>query len=237
MVKNGGIQQQLSQGSALQKYRSAVTGTQGIKQFLLYEFSATVISVLPGVIGVYARRLFMPLLLSHFGCKITMHQNITVRRPYRISIGDGVTLEKGVTLDVKTDAGRIEIQDDVHIGRDTILSCPGGTIVICSGVSIGSKCRLGSLEGLIIGPHSMIGDSVCIVGAGHAYSSNDIPIVQQPLTCKGQTVIEDYVEIEKEVTVLDGIHIAKNAKVARSSLVNKNIESGCTVGGVPAFPC
>lgn len=237
MVKNGGIQQRLSQGSALQKYRSTVIGSQGIKQFLLYELSATVISVLPGRFGVYARRLFMPLLFDRFGRNITMQQNITLRRPHRISIGDGVILEKGVTLDVKSDAGHIDIQDDVHIGSDTILSCPGGTIVLCSGVRIGSRCRLGSLEGLLIGPNVKIDDYVCIVGAGHAYTSSKTPIIQQPLTCKGQTVIEDSVEIEKEVTVLDGIHIGKNAKVACNSLVNMNIASGATVSGVPAFPC
>lgn len=237
MTKNGGIQQKLHQGGALQKYRSTVTGNQGINKFLLYELSATVISILPGRLGIHARRLFMPFLFDRFGQSVTMQQNITFRRPHRISIGKGAVLENGVTLDVKTGAGYIEIQDEVHIGRDTIISCPGGTVVICSGTRIGSRCRLGSLEGLIIGRHSMIDDFVCIVGAGHAYRSNDIPIIQQPLTCKGQTVIEDYVEIEKEVTVLDGIQIGKNAKVTRSSLVTKNIESGSTVGGVPAFPC
>ncbi len=162
-----------------------------------------------------------------------MKQNITLRRPHRISIGNRVVLENGVTLDVKTDAGYIEIQDDVHINKHTIISCPGGTVVICTGVRIGSRCRLGSLQGLKIGANAMIDDYVCLVGAGHAYSATDTPIIRQPLTCKGETAIGDCVEIEKGVTVLDGIHIGNNAKIVHNSLVNKDIAAGATVAGVP----
>ena len=233
MTNNGGIQQKLNQGGALQKYRSTVTGSQGISQFLLYEFSATVISLLPGRFGVHVRRLYLPLLFDCFGCNVTMKQNITLRRPHRISIGNRVVLENGVTLDVKTDAGYIEIQDDVHINRHTIISCPGGTVVIRSGVRIGSRCRLGSLQGLKIGANAMIDDYVCLVGAGHAYSATDTPIIRQPLTCKGETAIGDCVEIEKGVTVLDGIHIGNNAKIVHNSLVNKDIAAEATVAGVP----
>lgn len=237
MIKNGSIQQQLCQGGTLQKYRSTVIGNKGVKELLLYEFFTAIICPLPGAFGIHARHFFSPLLFNRFGRKITMKRDVVFRRPHQIRIGNGVTLERGVTLDVKSNDGFIEIHDDVHIGRNTILSCPGGTIVVGKGTHIGKKCRLGSLEGLTIGRHSIIGDLTCIVGAGHTFCSRDLPIIQQPLTCKGQTIIEDYVEIGKEVTVLDGTHIGQKAKIIAKSMVNKNIASNCTVCGVPASLC
>ncbi len=231
------IQQQLSQSNTLQKYRSIVIGDKGSKEFFLYELLTTIICPLPGSLGIYARRFFLPLLFNRFGCKITMNQNVAFRRPHQIRIGDNVILENGVTIDVKSNSAVIEINDDVHIGKNTILSCLGGSITIGKGTCVGNNCRLGSLEGLTIGRYSKINDSVCIVGAGHAYSSHDLPITQQPLTCKGPTIIEDYVEIEKEVTVLDGVHIGQKTKILANSLVNNNIASDCKASGVPASPC
>ena len=236
MVEKETIQQQLSQSGSLQKYRSIVIGNKGAITFLLYEFLTTIICPLPGSLGIYARRFFMPLLFNRFDCKIIMKQNVAFRRPHQIRIGNNVILENGVTIDVKSNSGAIEINDDVHIGKNTILSCLGGSIIIGKGTCIGKNCRLGSLKGLTIGQHSKIDDFVCIVGAGHAYSSHDLPIIQQPLTCKGPTIIEDYVDIEKEVTVLDGVHIDQKAKIIANSLVNNNIASNCKAGGVPASP-
>ncbi len=237
MTDSGGIQQKLHKGGALRRYRTTVTGDQGLARFLLYEFSAFFVSVLPGRTGCAGRRLFMPLLFDRFGKGVTMGSNITFRRPHRISIGRGVVLEEGVTLDVKTEAGYVKIEDNVRIGRDTIVSCPGGTVIIAHSARIGSRCRLGSLQGLKIGSHAVIDDNVCIVGAGHDYSSRELPIIRQPLTCRGQTVIEENVSIEQEVTVLDGVHIGERAQVLSNSLVNRDVAAGSKVGGVPVFSC
>lgn len=236
MPKSKSIQQQLSQGGTLQKYRSTVIGNKGIKEFLLYEFTTTLICPLPGAFGIYARHIFMPLLFNHFGHKTTMNKDVTFRRPHKIHVGDRVILESGVILDVKTSAGFIEIHDDVHIGKNTILSCPGGTISIGKGTRIGENCRLGSLKGLAVGQYSMIDNFTCIVGAGHTFSSHNLPIIHQPLTCKGSTTIEDYVQIGKKVTVLDGVHIGKKTKILDNSLVNKNIPPNCSAWGIPASP-
>ena len=235
-MNKGGIQQHLSQSGALDKYRSTVCGNKGTKEFLLYEFSTTFISPLPGKFGIYIRQIIMPLLFNHFGHKIIMQQDVAFRQPHQIRIGKNVILESGVTLDVKSSSGSIEIHDNVHIGRNTILSCPGGALVIGRGTRVGKNCRLGSLEGLTIGQSSVIGDYSCIVGAGHAYSSHKLPIIQQQLTCKGPTVIENYVEIGKMVTILDGVHIGQKTKILTNSLVNKNILSNSTVRGTPAHP-
>ncbi|MDH3327690.1 MAG: acyltransferase [Desulfobulbaceae bacterium] len=236
MIEKGGIQQELTQSGTLRRYRSTVIGNKGCKEFLLYEFTTTVICPLPAAFGMYARRIFMPLLFKNFGRQVTMDRDVAFRRPNQIRIGNGVILEQGVTLDVKSNGGCIVIHDDVQIGRNTILSCPGGVITVGRGTLIGRNCRLGSLEGLTIGRNTKIEDFACIVGAGHSYSSSDLPIIQQPLTCKGPTVIEDKVVIEQEATVLDGLHIGENARIAAGSLVNTNVAPNSRVRGIPASP-
>lgn len=233
----GGIQQRLRKGGALSRYRSAITGTKGMLTFLFYECFVVFVSPLPGPLGTFARRLVMPLFFHSFGRGVTIQGNVTFRRPHRISIGDNAVIKGGVTIDVKTEAGYIKIGDHVQIAKDTILSCPGGILTIGSETRIGCKCRLGSLQGLTIGQSVVIGDRVCIVGAGHEYSSVVIPIIQQPLSCKGETVIEGHVQLEQEVTVLDGVHIGQHARVASGSLVNRNVKSNTTVAGVPAISC
>lgn len=235
-MQKGGIQQELSHGGSLRRYRSTVTGRKSCLEFLLYEFAATVICPLPGAFGLHARRLVMPPLFRDFGRHVSMNRDVAFRRPHQISIGSGVTLEQGVTLDVKSNDGRIVIQDNVYIGANTILSCPGGVMTIGRGSRIGKNCRLGSLKGLTVGRETVIEDSACIVGAGHAYDSRDLPIIRQPLTCKGPTVIEDRVVIEREATVLDGLHIGKKARITAGSLVKSNVAADSRVRGVPASP-
>ena len=83
----------------------------------------------------------------------------------------------------------------------------------------------------------MINDDACIIGAGHAYRSKDLPIIKQPLTCKGPTIIDAYVEIGKEVTILDGVRIGKKARVLAKSFVRNDIAPNCTASGAPASPC
>lgn len=231
-----GIQQKLSREGSLAIYRSTVIGRRGVIDFLFYELFMVSLAPMPGKIGIFIRKLFLPYIFNHFGQKNVFQRDVLFRRPKQIHIGNRVTVERGVTLDVKSEAGFLDIQDDAHVGQDTILSCLGGRMVIGKGTRIAEKCRLGSLKGLILGQNVIIDKAVCIVGAGHAFNSRELPITKQELTCKGQTVIENDVKIEKEVTVLDGVHIGKGVKVKAGSLVNADIPANTVVQGVPAVP-
>lgn len=234
MDSKGGIQQELSRNKPLSMYRLTVIGNEGIFFFLVYEFFVVVLTPIPGRVGIFLRKLFLPYILNHSGRKNVFQRDVIFRRPKQIRIGNQVTLERGVTLDVKGDAGFIEIQDGVHIGQDTILSCPGGQMVIEKGTRIAKQCRLGSLLGLRIGQNTTIDEAVCIVGAGHAFHSRNLPIMKQELTCKGQTMIETDVIIEKGATVLDGVHIGSGATIKAGSLVTSDIPINTVVRGVPA---
>lgn len=233
-MKDGAIQEQLQrQGSPLHKYRQAVSGRQGFASFLYYELVTILVSPLPGRVGIRLRRIALPPLFAGFGSWVTVRQNVSFRRPKQIRLGRNVTIDAGVILDVKNEAGSIEIQDNVHIGCNTILSCPGGELVIGAGTLIGSRCRLGSLMGLSVGRGCVIDNQACLVGAGHAFDSLEIPIIRQQSTCRGKTTLHDGVRVGRRATVLDGLELGENAVVAPGSLVNRDIPAGCHAGGVP----
>ena len=238
--KKGVIQQQLrkkDKESPLQKYGQVVAGKPGKRDLLRYEFCVSLVAPLPGPIGIWLRRFFLPFIFENFGRDVIMERDVSFRRAGQISIGSNVTIGCGVTLDVKTEAGRIRVGDNVSIGRNTIISCPGGTVTIEDGARIGKYCRLGSLKGLIIGKQCCLENFVCVVGAGHEFKSLKNPIIQQPLTCRGLTVIKDNVRIGRRTTLLDGVQIGSNVCIKPGSLVNKDVAAANIVGGVPAASC
>lgn len=237
-IPGGGIQQQLAKPSSpFRKYRQTMVGEKGIVFFILFELYQMFCTWLPGNTGKHVRRRVVPLFIMGTKKQITTGSNITLRRPGQISIGNNVTLAAGVTLDVKSNAGHIILHDNVCIGENTILSCPGGVLSIGRGTRIGKKCRLGSLKGLILGDDCCIENLVCIVGAGHEHHQLDTPIIQQALTCKGPGIIGNMVHIEEKSTILDGIQIGDGAHVYQGALVNRNIAPGTKVTGIPASSC
>lgn len=234
MERQGGVQRQLARKGPLAMYRATVTGNDGAAAFLLYEFFTLIFVPMPGKAGIWLRRVFLPFLFKGFGRGNVVERDVAFRRPGRISMGCGVTLERGVTLDVKSDDGAIEIRDNVRIGKNVILSCPGGTMVLEQGVRVANNCRLGSLKGLRIGRNAVLGEGACIVGAGHGFGRRDVPIIRQELTCRGETVIGENVVIEQGATLLDGVRIGAGATIRAGSLVTRDIGAGAVAGGVPA---
>ena len=222
------------EGSALSRYQRAVIGRKGLLTLFLYEVINFFILPLPGKPGIWLRRIILPYLLGETGRNISMGANCTVRNGAAIFIGASACIAENATLDVKPGDNRLSIGDRVHIGRMTIFNCNGGKIEIGDSTEIGEFCRLGSLQGLTVGRHCTIGDRCCLSGASHAFADIDVPIIQQPITCKGATVIGNHVTLGEDVTVLDGVTIGDNVTILGGSLVNKNIADDQVAGGVPA---
>lgn len=221
-------------GGSFTKYRRFAVGDGGYTQLLLYELANFFCIPLKGKAGIFIRRLVLPSVINKGGIKFSIGADCTIRNGKKIIIGDHAVIEDKVTLDVKPGGQKLVIGDRVHIGRRTILNCGGGVIDIGEETNIGSVCRLGVLQGLSVGHHCVIGDRSCISGASHSFSDTEIPIIQQPLVCKGHTSIGDFVTIGERVTILDGITIGNHVTIRSDSLVNKNIGDGMVVSGVPA---
>jgi acetyltransferase-like isoleucine patch superfamily enzyme len=230
---NGLQQPPTVSGGALQRYRAMAVGRKGYATLLLYELVATFILPLPGQAGGWARRLFLPWLCRSFGRQVSIGCDCTVRNPAVIEFGDRAVIGRQVCIDAKPAADRLSIGADVHIGDGSICNCAGATLEIGEGTVIGAATRIGSRLGLTIGRNCRIGVAVCLSGAAHAYDRRDIPIVLQPVTCKGPTVIGNDVVIGDRTTVLDGVRIGDRVRIAPDSLVISDIPADLLVSGVP----
>jgi len=199
-----------------------------------YEFIECCISPIPGKLGRFLRSFFYPALFQRCSRSVNIEKNLTIYQPSKICLSANVEIEESVTLNVKGSGQGIILKDKVKIEKETILSCPGGKIIIGEGTKIGQKCRLGSLLGLEIGQNCIVGKESYLIGAAHSYSSVDEPIIQQPLTCRGKTIIGDNVNIGSGVTIRDGIRIGNGATIANGSLVLIDVAGDTNVKGVPA---
>lgn len=233
--KHNSIQKQLSSpGNSLYKYRNALVGDRSFLKLIAYEIIIFTTASLPRQTGIKLRSFFYSALLKRIGRSVKIGRDCSMMRPHLIEIGDHVILDDKVALDVKLDGKGITLMDGVVIGDSTVFSCPGGQITVGMETTIGSRCRLGSLQGLSVGKGCTIGDNTYIVGAGHRFDDIDRPIIVQGLTCKGPSVIGDNVIIGDRVTVLDGVTIGSDSHIATGSLVNKNVPPNSYVSGVPA---
>jgi acetyltransferase-like isoleucine patch superfamily enzyme len=233
--ETGGVQQHLSRpGNAVRKYQQTVTGVDSWLILVVYEFIECCVTSVPGRLGRFLRSVFYPFIFASFSRTVQTGKNLTLHQPAKISLAAGVVIEDFVTLSVKEKGTGIILKDSVRVGEKSILSCPGGTIVIGEGTVIESQCRLGSLKGLTIGNSCHIGQRTYLIGAAHAFDRLDIPIIKQPQTCRGETIIGDQVKIGSGVTILDGVRIGNCVHIADGSLVLKDVADSSFVQGVPA---
>lgn len=223
--------------SQLGRYRAVAVGEdQGLKDLLVYELINTFILPLPGGLGRVMRNLFFPMVFGKFAQSTRTGVDCTIRNPRKIRIEEYAVIEDGVTLDVKPHAQNLFIGRNVLIGRRTILNCAGGIMTIGNGTQIGPFSRLGSKKGLQIGRNCRIGEQACLSGAAHAYDDRTRPIVLQAVTCKGPTILGDFVTVGDRSTLLDGVIIGNNVQIAPDSLVIRDIPDNSVVAGVPAAP-
>lgn len=233
--ETGGVQHHLRRpGSAVRKYQQTVTGVDGWLALVVFELIECCITPVPGRLGQLLRALFYPFIFASCSRTVKIGKDLTIHQPAKISLAAGVVIEDLVTLNVKGGGAGIVLKNDVRVGEGSILSCPGGSIVIGEGTVIGRQCRLGSLQGLTIGKCCHIGEGAYLIGAAHAFERLDIPIVQQPQTCRGETLIGDYVRIGRGVTIRDGVRVGNRAHIGDGSLVLKDVAESSFVQGVPA---
>ncbi len=85
----------------------------------------------PGALGLVLRKMLYPALLGSCGRNVVFGQNVVLRHPHKIRIGDNVVVDDNCLLDAKGESNKgIAIGSGVFIGRNTILSCKNGDIEI-----------------------------------------------------------------------------------------------------------
>ncbi len=219
-------------GSPLGKYQQTMVGSTGILALIVYELFEMFVTPVPGNIGLLLRRCLYPYFFASCAGNLKSGKNISAARPNSIYIGENVSIGERVSLSVKKSGGVIRLDDDSLLGAETVISCNGGEVRIGAGSQVQKHCRLGSMLGLQIGKNCHIGSFTYIIGGAHAFDRVDIPIIDQPLACRGETIIADNVHIGERVTIRDGLRIGNGACVENDSLVLHDVPAGKRVSGV-----
>ena len=121
----------------------------------------------------------------------------------------------------------------IKIGRKSLLDmhnyfvCPEKMIIgDCS--HINRNCILDARGGIVVKNCVSISYNVTLCSAGHDCQTPDFKYVSAPI------VIEDYVWIGINATILKGVTIGRGAVIAAGSVVTKDCDSLGIYAGIPA---
>lgn len=223
--------------SKLKRYQELVIGSEKISDLIKYELITLLFSRLPGALGIFLRGKFYPMLLGRTGRGIVFGANTVLRHPKKIFIENNVIIDDNVLLDAKgSEQSGITLKDEVFIGRNSILSCKGGEIILEERANVGFNCEIFSSNKVVIGKDNLIAAYTYVVGGGnYKLERTDIPINQQPdFEGKGGVITEEDVWLAAHVVLLDGTKIGKGSVIAAGAVVSGEIPPYSISGGVPA---
>jgi acetyltransferase-like isoleucine patch superfamily enzyme len=213
-----------------------VVGSNSFMDLIKYEIIVLFCSKIPGALGVFLRSKLYPKILGSVGNGTVFGTNIVFRHPKKIHIGENVVIDDNTLIDAKgvKNIG-IKMGNDVFIGRNTILSCKDGNIILEDRVNIGFNCYIFSSNSVKLGEDVLVAGFTYIVGGGnYSLEKLDVPINQQyDFEGKGGVLIEENVWIAAHVVILDGVNIGNGSVIAAGAVVSKPIPSMSIVGGVP----
>jgi len=124
-----------------------------------------------------------------------------------------------------------DVVGDVTIGEGTILGRSSFFYGKYAPVVIGKNCQFIGWNFLDDG--AIIGDNV-FVGGGTQFTSEKYPVSKNTNVIIDKVIVEDFVVIGANCTILPGITIGRGSIVGAGSVVTKDIPEGVIVYGNPA---
>lgn len=220
--------------SKLEKYKELILGEASTWFLIKYELITLLVSWLPGALGLVLRSKLYPLLLGRVGRNVTFGINVVLRHPKKIRLGDNVVIDDNVVLDAKgQDNNGITIGDGVFVGRNTILSCKNGDIILDDNANLGFNCEIFSASRVRIGKNILMAAYVYLVGGTHHFDRTDIPILYQERSSQGIEV-DDNAWIGAHAVIFDGVRIGKECIIGAGAVVNRDIPDWQIAIGAPA---
>jgi GT2 family glycosyltransferase/acetyltransferase-like isoleucine patch superfamily enzyme len=228
------IQKELfSKGGKLKKYEMLILGQTGLWPLIRYEIITSLCGSMPGAPGLLLRGKLYPKLLGGCGRNVTFGMGVVLRHPKKIYIGDNVVIDDFCVLDAKGMENKgILIGNGVFVGRNTILNCKNGDIILEDHVNISFNCMIFSASEVRVGASFLIAAYCYLVGGTHRFDDPVIPVLYQPRESKG-IILKPGGWLGAHVTVFDGVKIGENAVVGANSAVNNDVPDYAVAAGVP----
>lgn len=216
------------------RYADLIVGRPGLAALVRYELIVMLAANRPGAFGIWLRSRLYPRLLGRCGRNVAFGQGVVLRHPHKIEIGDDVVIDDHVVLDAKGHDNRgIRIGSGVFVGRNTILSCKNGDIVLDDQVNIGFNCEIFSASEVHVGARTLLAAYTYLVGGDHEFGDATVAVLEQGRLSRGIRVGEG-AWLGAGVVVLDGCTIGSHAIVGTGAVVTKAIPEYAVAVGVPA---
>ena len=220
--------------SSRAKYAELVVGRPGLGALIKHELVVLTAQAVPGALGLALRKMLYPWLLGSCGRNVVFGQNVVLRHPHKIRLGNDVVIDDNCLLDAKGESNRgIAIGDRVFVGRNTILSCKNGDIELADGANIGFNCEIFSASRVAIGASVLVAAYTYVVGGDHDFADASTPVLEQGRTSAGVT-IGDGAWMGAGAKILDGVTVGAHAVVGAGAVVRSDIPAYGVAVGIPA---
>lgn len=178
----------------------------------------------------------------HLGEEVELHPPVVLGFPPRgrrpgelpLHIGDGAVLRPFTTIYAGTTIGaRFQSGQGASIREDNIIGdgCSVGTHAVLEyGNRLGTGVRVHSgcfLELVIVGDHVFLGPNVVFTDDPH-------PPCPRYQDCRGGAIVEDYVKIGANSTILPGVRLGRGSLIGAGSVVADDVPPGMVAAGSPA---
>jgi len=222
---------------AWRTYVDLIHGPVPTRRVLKTEMIAFLVGSLPGPPGLLLRKWLYPGLFRRAGRGLLVGRNVTLRHAAKIRLGSNVVIDDNVVIDAKGDGNHgITIDDNVFIGRNTIVYCKNGDIHLKRGVNLSANCCLFSSNRLTMEADIMVGAYTYILSGGeYDYRDRDTRFVDQSgMETKGPLTIGSNTWIGARVTVVDGASIGEHCVIGAGAVVTTPVPADSLAVGVPA---
>ncbi len=176
-------------------------------------------------------------LLRYMGDRAYISPKAQIQCP-NLQVGPRCFIDDYVTIYAHPGAeGEVHLAENVHLYRWSIVELGAGqsSLHIGPNTYIQAGCILNAFVGnIIIGANCMIAHRCTFTPYQHGFADADQPMREQPLTSRGDIVLEDDVWLGVNVVVMDGVTIGRGAIVGAGAVVTKDVPPLAIVGGVPA---
>jgi len=220
--------------SPREKYAALVVGRPELGALVKHELVTLLSQNTPGAFGLVLRKNLYPLLLGACGRNVVFGQNVVLRHPHKIRIGDDVVIDDNCLIDAKREGNRgITIGNRVFIGRNSILSCKSGNIDLEDGANIGFNCEIFSASSVRIGRDTLIAAYCYLIGGEHDFSDPSQPVLTQARRSTGVTIGAG-AWLGAGAKILDGVTIGDRAVIGAGAVVREAVPTAAVAVGVPA---
>jgi acetyltransferase-like isoleucine patch superfamily enzyme len=220
--------------SAREKYAALVVGRPGFSALVKHELITLMAQNTPGALGLVLRKTLYPSLLGGCGRNVVFGQNVVLRHPHKVRIGDDVVIDDNCLIDAKGRSNRgITIGSGVFIGRNTILSCKDGDIDIEDRANIGFNSEVFSASSVRVGSDTLIAAYCYIIGGDHDFSDPSQPVLAQSRRSRG-VIVGTGAWLGAGAKVLDGVSIGDGAVIGAGAVVREAVPARAIAVGVPA---